>query len=113
MESYRGAEKAQGVFWFEKQCLQLHVDVRQFLGLQFPDRWMWQAAPISWPPPSPGLTPIYFFLCEFIKDHVYEPLLPTHLQKLKDRITTAIATVNQIYCRERGKRLIISGMSAA
>jgi hypothetical protein len=35
---------------------------------------------------------IRLFLWGFIKDQVYQPPLPTHLQELKDRITAAIAT---------------------
>jgi hypothetical protein len=34
-----------------------------------------------------------FFLWGFIKDHVYQPPLPTHLQALKDKITAVTATV--------------------
>jgi hypothetical protein len=44
VESYSGAEKVQCVFWFERKWLHLRVDVRQFLRLGFPDRWMWPVA---------------------------------------------------------------------
>jgi hypothetical protein len=51
------------------------------------------AAPISWPPRPPDFTPMDFFLRGFIKDHVYQAKLPTHLQELKDRVAGATATV--------------------
>ena len=44
---------------------------------------------------SPGLTPCDFFLWGYIKDRVFVPPLPVSLNKLKQRITTAVASVDE------------------
>ncbi|PNF20181.1 hypothetical protein B7P43_G16983 [Cryptotermes secundus] len=37
-------------------------EVREYLNTRFPGRWIGREAPIAWPPRSPGLTPLDFFL---------------------------------------------------
>jgi hypothetical protein len=70
-----------------------NTDVQDFLDLQFPSQLMGQAASISLPAHSPNYTPMDFLLWGFIKDHIYQPPLPTHHVELKDNITAAPATV--------------------
>jgi hypothetical protein len=48
---------------------------------------------MSWSPHSPDLTLPDFSSGEFIKDFLYQPQLPTHVQELKNIITAAIVTV--------------------
>jgi hypothetical protein len=48
-----------------------------------------------WPPRSPDLTPIDFFLWGFVKDEVYVLPMPMTLNNLKDQIRTAIAKIDQ------------------
>ena len=48
-----------------------------------------------WPPRSPDLTLCDFFLWEYIKDRVFVPPLPVSLNELKQRITTAAASVDK------------------
>jgi len=48
-----------------------------------------------WPPRSPDLTPCDFFLWGYIKDRVFLPPLPVSLNELKQRITTADASVDK------------------
>jgi hypothetical protein len=44
-----------------------------------PGRWIGRAAPLPWPPRSPDLTPLDFFLWGFVKDRVYVPSLPARV----------------------------------
>ena len=44
---------------------------------------------------SPDLTPCDFFLWGYVKDRVFVPLLPVSLNELKQRITTAVASVDE------------------
>jgi hypothetical protein len=37
-------------------------EVREYLSTRFPGRWIGRAAQIAWPPRSPDLTPLDFFL---------------------------------------------------
>ena len=36
--------------------------VRQFLDATFPNRWIWRDSPKAWPPRSPDIIPLDFFL---------------------------------------------------
>jgi hypothetical protein len=40
-------------------------EVRKYLNTRFPGRWIDREAPIAWPPRSPDLTPLEFFLMGF------------------------------------------------
>ena len=44
---------------------------------------------------SPDLTPCDFFLWGYIKERVFVPPLPVSLNELKQRITTAVASVDE------------------
>jgi hypothetical protein len=46
--------------------------VKAFLDQQFPGKWIGRRGPITWPPKSPDLTPLDFFLWGYIKDFVYQ-----------------------------------------
>lgn len=67
--------------------------VREFLDMHFPGRWVGRDGPILWPPRSPDLTPLDFFLWGYVKDIVYKTPV-TSLDELKLRIVAAIETVS-------------------
>lgn len=59
-------------------------------------RWQGKAQTILiWPPRSPDMTPCDFFLWGDVKGMVYVPLLSTHPEELKQRITTALEIAAQ------------------
>jgi hypothetical protein len=60
--------------------------------MHFPGRWVGRDGPIPWPPRSPNITPLDFFLWGYVKDIVYKTPL-TSLNELKLRIVAAIETV--------------------
>ena len=41
--------------------------VRQFLNDTFPERWIERDGPIPWPPRLPDITPLDFFLWDYVK----------------------------------------------
>jgi hypothetical protein len=45
-------------------------EVRKYLSTRFPCRWIGRAVPIAWPPRSPNLTPLNFFVRGFV-NHDY------------------------------------------
>ncbi|KFM74800.1 hypothetical protein X975_15826, partial [Stegodyphus mimosarum] len=45
--------------------------IRSSLNDHFTGRWIGQGGPIPWPPRSPDITPLDFFLWGFVKDNVY------------------------------------------
>ena len=77
-----------------------HQDVWRFLNLSLHQRWIGRVGKEDlalqfWPPRSPDLTPCDFFLWGFVKEAVYVQSLPTTLDDLKNRITTAVNSVTQ------------------
>jgi hypothetical protein len=60
--------------------------------MHFPGCWVGRDGPIPWPPCSPDITPLDFFLWGYIKAIVYKTLV-TSLDELKLRIVAAIETV--------------------
>ncbi|PNF40965.1 hypothetical protein B7P43_G08819 [Cryptotermes secundus] len=74
--------------------------VQAFLNENVPQRWIGRkGAPdlalCAWPARSPDLTVCDFFLWGYVEDRVYVPPLPTNLDDLKHRITTAINSVHR------------------
>lgn len=59
--------------------------VREYLDLVFPNRWIGRLGPILWPPRSPDLTPLDFFLWGYLKDRVFRTT-PQTVQDMEDRI---------------------------
>jgi hypothetical protein len=70
------------------------VDVRDHVDITFPNRWMGRGGPVHWPPRSPDLTPLDFFLCGNIKSLVYETPMETR-EELVARILVACLVVQQ------------------
>ncbi|KFM70899.1 hypothetical protein X975_03732, partial [Stegodyphus mimosarum] len=67
--------------------------VRSSLDDHFTGRWIGRGGLIPWPPRSPDITPLDFFLWGFVKDNVYRRRV-SNMDDLKARITTAIASVD-------------------
>ena len=65
-------------------------EVSEYLNTLFPGRWIGRAAPIAWPPRSPDLTRLDFFLWGFVKDRMFVPPLPANVVELRTRITAAV-----------------------
>ncbi|GFS63633.1 uncharacterized protein TNCV_1961891 [Trichonephila clavipes] len=55
--------------------------------------WIGRDGPIAWPPRSPDLTPLEFFLWGYVKDNVYG-IQVNSLEELKQNIQTAVSTVD-------------------
>lgn len=87
----RASAARQNIQWndvyFQQDGAPAHyaVLVRTYLDLVFPNRWIGRLGPISWPPRSPDLTPLDFFLWGFLKDKVFRTA-PANLQEMQDRI---------------------------
>lgn len=62
--------------------------VRDYLNAEFPGRWIGRGGPIAWPPRSPDLTPLDFYLWSDVKRIVYEQESNT-VQELRQRIRNA------------------------
>ncbi|KAJ4448499.1 hypothetical protein ANN_10515 [Periplaneta americana] len=58
---------------------------RWYLDRRFPDRWIDRGGPIAWPPCSPDLNPLDFYLWGHLKSLVYSSPVPD-LESLRNRI---------------------------
>jgi hypothetical protein len=70
-------------------------DVRRFLD-----------GPTPWPPRSPDITPLDFFLWGYVKDKVFSTPV-ADITNLKPRMADAFATITEDSWRTRGEKLII------
>jgi hypothetical protein len=69
-------------------------DIRRFLDATFPNRWTGRDGSTPWPPRSPDITPLDFFLWGYVKDKVFSTPVPD-ITNLKARITEAFATITE------------------
>jgi hypothetical protein len=59
--------------WFQHDRAPAHYgeNARQWLNATYPGRWIGLGGPIAWPPQSPDLTPMDFFLWGHLMEQVY------------------------------------------
>ena len=62
--------------------------VREYLNEFFPNRWLGRGGPVAWPPRSPDLTPLDYYLWGHMKTLVYETKVDSR-EALRDRIFAA------------------------
>lgn len=91
--------------WFMHDGAPAHgsIVVREHLNAWFPNRWIGQGGPIAWPPRSPDLNPIDFYLWGHVKSIVYETPVATE-DELLGRIQAACQQVRdtpQVFERVR------------
>jgi hypothetical protein len=88
------------------------LDVRAYLDQTFTGRWIGRAGSLAWPPRSPDLNPLDFYLWGHIKTNVYRTK-PGSIDELKQRITDSVAAIPAAHLQnafrefERRIRLII------
>src|SRR5258705_3354060 len=82
--------------WFLHDGAPAHFSraVRDFLDAAFPHRWIGRGGPIAWPPRSPDLTPLDFFLWGHVKSLVYATAVETQ-EELTARIIAACEDVQR------------------
>lgn len=83
--------------WFQHDGAPAHSIrlVRNYLNDTFQERWIGRSGPINWPAQSPDLTPLDFFLCGHIKNHVYQTT-PATFEDIKRRIRPAFRSITAL-----------------
>ncbi|GBM12798.1 hypothetical protein AVEN_247573-1 [Araneus ventricosus] len=81
--------------WFQHDGDTPHKvsSVQQYIRDTFQQQVIGYSGCVEWPPRSPDLNPLDFFLWGYIKQRVYATPLPT-LKELRNRITDACASVS-------------------
>ena len=77
----------QEEIWYQQDGAPAHFGrcVTDFLNATFPGRWIGRRGPIEWPPRSPDLNPLDYYLWGYLKCKVYRNR-PNNLLDLKQRI---------------------------
>ncbi|XP_066257798.1 histone-lysine N-methyltransferase SETMAR-like [Euwallacea similis] len=68
--------------------------VRQILNNKFPNKWMGIYEPIRWPPRSPCLNPLNFFLWGTVRNDVFATVT-NNLEHLEMKITNSFQVISQ------------------
>lgn len=81
--------------WLQHDGCSAHyaLNVREYLNTQFPNRWIERGSLFPWPPRSPDLTVLDFYLWGRLKDIVYQTR-PTTREDMIHRIRNAIASIS-------------------
>lgn len=87
MEELTIEERRNIIFQLDGASIHNVIAVRRWLNETFRGRWIGRSSPsIYWPPRSPDLTPLDFFLWGYLKENVYQSR-PQNVNELKERIT--------------------------
>ena len=91
--------------------------VRAFLNEHFPMRWIGRGSPfILWPPRSPDLTPMDFFIWGHLKGRLYRGQAYPNLEVLMGRIREEAGTIDVAMARRSlenfWERMLICEMRA-
>lgn len=81
--------------------------VNQCLYNLFDDRWISNNGPHRWPPRSPDLTPLDFFIWGYVKDLVYSTPLTTK-ENCQERVRNAFRSLTRDQIQSATNREIIS-----
>ncbi|KAK4301580.1 hypothetical protein Pmani_026358 [Petrolisthes manimaculis] len=65
--------KTRRQMWFMQDGSSAHFarGTRDIINFMYPDKWIGRGGPIAWPPRSPDLTPLDFYLWGHLKSRVY------------------------------------------
>ncbi|KAJ8942840.1 hypothetical protein NQ318_022855 [Aromia moschata] len=83
------------MFFQQDWCPGHHVvTVRNWLNSEFNEHWIGRDGPILWPPRSPDLTILDFYLWGHLKQIVYREPLENDEEQLKTRIQNAVKSLS-------------------
>lgn len=82
--------------WFMHDGAPAHFSLitRQFLDGKYPNRWIGRAGPQLWPPRSPDLNPLDYFLWGHLKSLVYRTPVQ-NIEDLRNRIFESCSIIKQ------------------
>ncbi|ERL86775.1 hypothetical protein D910_04181, partial [Dendroctonus ponderosae] len=71
------------------------AQIHEYLNNEFPETTIGRGGPVQWPPRSPDLIKIDFFLWGYVKNEVFK-ITPTTKYDMKERTTTVFRNINNI-----------------
>jgi len=94
IETFEQETVSRVIFMQDGAPPHLSCFVTDVLNERFPDAWIGSGGPIPWPPRSPDLSSLVFFLWGYIKNIVYAEKI-RNIQHLQERIASAIEIVTR------------------
>lgn len=87
--------------WWQQDGAPPHyaLTVRSWLDQTFPGRWIGRRGPVEWPPRSPDLTPLDFWLWGYLKDKVYRHRIH-NIPELRAAITEEFRKIPLDMCKK-------------
>lgn len=87
---------ARNRMWFQHDGAPAHfaAPVREYLAETYGHRWIGRGGPIAWPPRSPELNPLDFYMWGHLKELVYKTPVQTR-EELLERIDMAFVRVRE------------------
>jgi transposase len=82
--------------WYQHDGCPAHNAAREYLNTIFPNRVISRDGTIKWPPRSPDLTPLDFFIWGYIKETIYQHQheRAINLDELRNKILNAFQNIN-------------------
>lgn len=82
------------IFQQDGEPLHFSLAVRNHLDTMYSDRWIGRGGPHAWPPRSPDLTPLDYFLWGYMKAIVYQEEVDT-VDELRRRVIAAADEIRE------------------
>ena len=83
-----------GIWWQQDGAPPHYASVvRNYLNQKFGSHWIGRGGPVEWPPRSPDINPLDFFLWGYLKRRVYRNR-PASLEELKMNIVNECRTIS-------------------
>ncbi|CAK9796229.1 hypothetical protein ANTPLA_LOCUS701 [Anthophora plagiata] len=82
--------------WFQQDGAPPHyaIAVRNWLNINFENKWIGRGGPIAWSSRSPNLSPCDFFLWGYLKQIVFQTPVE-NVNDLRTRITIACRSISE------------------
>jgi hypothetical protein len=92
LEDFPLAQRQHMVYMHDGAPPHFSIVARRQLDTAFPNRWIGRGGPFPWPPRSPDLNPLDYFLWGHLKTVVYETPVE-NVMVLRERVTAACQTI--------------------
>ncbi|GBM34536.1 hypothetical protein AVEN_43191-1 [Araneus ventricosus] len=92
LQLYAVPQFPEGVIFQQDDAPPHYGNIVEFLDTTFPQRWIGRGAVMAWPLRSPDITPLDFYLCGYLKQHMCSERI-NDINHLKQRITDVTTDV--------------------
>lgn len=82
------------------------IQVKEYLNETFGNLWIGTNGPVQWPPRSPDLTPMDFFLWGYIKNEVYKNTYH-NIEALQFSVRNALYSINRMQFQNTTRRGVL------